>query len=108
MKKIFSWLLIAVITFTLLEFALSIYVRVTDLQVDVPSYSLSNVRRYWIDNNQFFGAIHQANISYGHTRNCYDVTYRTNNLGFREKNSQLSDTIIEKEIKYYSQKNNSV
>jgi len=51
-----------------------------------PSYRWSNVRsQFWIETNPDFGVWHGPNSSYRHRTTSYDVSYRANSYGARDK-----------------------
>lgn len=52
------------ITFIFLEIALAIYVNVTDLKMELPTYTFENTQSFWFDANKDFGTIHLPNHKY--------------------------------------------
>lgn len=72
------------ITFIFLEIALAIYVNVTDLKMELPTYTFENTQSFWFDANKDFGTIHLPNHKYRQKKTCYDVLYESNSYGFRD------------------------
>ncbi len=72
------------ITFIFLEIALAIYVNVTDLKMELPTYTFENTQSFWFDANKDFGTIHLPNHKYRQKKTCYDVLYQSNSYGFRD------------------------
>lgn len=71
-------------TFIFLEVALAIYVNVTDLKMELPTYTFENTQSFWFDANKDFGTIHLPNHKYRQKKTCYDVLYKSNSYGFRD------------------------
>lgn len=77
------------VTLALLEIGLFAASRLGLLSMDLPSYSLANVQPFWRDSNRDFGVWHAANSQYRHLKSCFDVTYRSNSHGMRDKERAL-------------------
>jgi hypothetical protein len=71
-------------TLFLWELGLSIYVRVADLKVNLPTYSFENTQGFWFDLNQDFGTWHLPNHYYRQKKTCFDTDYFSNSNGFRD------------------------
>ncbi len=55
-------------------------------KMDYPSYSLQDsYKKYWGDINPYFGVWHPPYSSYHHLKSCFDVTYKSNSYGARDK-----------------------
>ncbi|MHA7057581.1 hypothetical protein ACWGOQ_0010210 [Aquimarina sp. M1] len=80
-------------TFLLLEVSLAIYIRVANIKIELPTYSFENTQSFWFDNNKDFGTAHLPNHSYRQKKTCFDILYKTNSHGFRDKER----TIISKD-----------
>jgi len=75
-----------VIMFTTFEAALALMCRMGRLDISKPSYRFGNVNsRFWIETNPDFGVWHGPNSSYRHTTPSYDVFYKANSYGARDK-----------------------
>jgi hypothetical protein len=77
------------ITLVLLELSLFAASKLGVLNMDLPSYTLANVSPFWSDTNKDFGVWHPASSQYRHTRSCFDVTYRSNAHGMRDRERAL-------------------
>ena len=74
------------LTFVALEAGLAILCARGILHLHRPSYSMANVRsRFWIETNPDFGVWHGPNSAYRHRTTSYDVSYRANSYGARDK-----------------------
>ena len=75
-----------VAAFVALEAGLALLCARGRLHMHKPSYSLANVRsRFWVEANPDFGVWHGPNSSYRHLTTSYDVSYRANSYGARDK-----------------------
>ncbi|OGV65284.1 MAG: hypothetical protein A2283_05720 [Lentisphaerae bacterium RIFOXYA12_FULL_48_11] len=75
-----------VIMFTTFEVALALMCRMGRLDISKPSYRFGNVNsRFWIETNPDFGVWHGPNSSYRHITPSYDVFYKANSYGARDK-----------------------
>lgn len=73
------------ITFVLLEIVLAIYLRVAEIKIELPTYSLENTQNFWFDMDENFGTLHLPNDSYRQKKYCFDVVYKSNSVGFRDE-----------------------
>lgn len=80
------------ITFVLLEITLGVYAHVGNLRIETPTYTLENTQSFWFDNNKDFGTGHFPNHTYRQKKTCYDVVYRSNSSGFRDKERDMEDS----------------
>ena len=86
-----GWLAGTALTVFLLEAALGWLCNSGRLQISKPSYSLANVRsRFWVETNAAFGVWHEPFSAYRHITACYDVTYRANAFGARDRERTLA------------------
>lgn len=86
LKKIFFFRLFSIF-FILFFFEIGslVYCKIFDVCKN-PTYSLSNkTARHFVDINKSFGAWHESNTSYNHKSECFDVTYKFNSYGARDK-----------------------
>ncbi|WP_027392039.1 SGNH/GDSL hydrolase family protein [Aquimarina latercula] len=72
-------------TFLLLEVVLAIYTKNSNLNIEIPTYSLENTQSFWYDINKNFGTSHLPNNNYRQKKTCFDVTYQSNSKGFRDQ-----------------------
>ncbi|MDN3664283.1 hypothetical protein ACFFU1_03965 [Algibacter miyuki] len=78
-------ILIFGITFVLLEIVLAIYIRATEIKIELPTYSFENTQGFWFDINPFYGTSHLPNHTYRQKKYCFDVLYQSNSHGFRDQ-----------------------
>lgn len=79
----------AILTIVLLEIGLILAAMSNLLRMDLPSYSLANVKPFWRDTDPAFGVWHAPNRQYRHIKSCFDVTYSTNAHGMRDVERDL-------------------
>ncbi|WP_296381210.1 hypothetical protein [Winogradskyella sp.] len=90
LKKLKILTLIFGITFLLLELTLATYIRIADYKIELPTYTFDNTQGFWFDINKDFGTAHLPNDSYRQKKTCFDVLYKTNSHGFRDKERQIN------------------
>ncbi len=74
----------------LLESLLFASIRIGLLDVRTPSFSLSNARsRFWIDVDPVVGVWHAPGSSYHHIDSCFDLHYRANAYGARDRERSI-------------------
>jgi hypothetical protein len=75
----------------LLEAGIGLGARVGLFPIKIPTYSLQQVRSsiFWRDVNPDFGVWHPPYSSTRHTKSCFDVTYRSNSHGARDRERTL-------------------
>ena len=88
-QKLKTLTLIFGITFILLELVLAFYIHIADYKIDLPTYTFDNTQGFWFDINIDFGTAHLPNHSYRHRKTCFDVLYKTNSHGFRDKERRI-------------------
>lgn len=72
--------------FLALEAGLAVICARGILNLHKPSYRWANVRsRFWIETNPDFGVWHGPGSSYRHITTSYDVSYRANSYGARDR-----------------------
>jgi len=77
------------LSFVLLEAGLALLCKTGRLKISKPSYSLNNVfSRYWADLNPDFGVWHEPYSTYKHISPCFNLTYRANSYGARDRERQ--------------------
>lgn len=59
-----------------------------DLKIELPVYSLENTQTFWYDLHPAFGTCHLPNATFRHKKSCFDVTYTSNQYGFRDVTRQ--------------------
>lgn len=79
----------AILTLFLLELGLIAAAKCNLLRIDLPSYSIANIRPFWADMNPAFGVWHTPNSQYRHLKSCFDATYTTNTHGMRDSERDL-------------------
>ncbi len=85
-SRLASFLSVVFITFLLLEAGTCLLMKMDVLQGDIPTYSLDNIgSRFWKDIHPAFGVWHVPNTSFQHRKSCFDVEYRTNSEGMRDR-----------------------
>ena len=77
------------ITFVLLEIVLAIYIRVAEIKIELPTYTLQNTHSFWYDLDENFGTLHLPNDEYRQKKYCFDVVYETNSKGFRDAEREV-------------------
>jgi hypothetical protein len=77
------------ITFVLLEIVLAIYIRVAEIKIELPTYTLQNTHSFWYDLDENFGTLHLPNDEYRQKKYCFDVLYETNSQGFRDAEREV-------------------
>ncbi len=80
------------LTFILLEITLGIYTHIKNLKIETPTYTFENTQSFWFDNNKDFGTSHFPNHTYRQKKTCYDVIYKSNSNGFRDKERVIKDS----------------
>lgn len=80
------------ITVILLEVTLGIYTYFANLKIEVPTYTFDNTQSFWFDINEDFGTCHLPNHTYRQKKACYDVLYKSNSRGFRDKERDIKDS----------------
>ncbi len=76
----------ALLTFVLLELGLAVLCAAGRLPIQRPTYCLGNVSsRFWADLNPDFGVWHEPFSTYHHVAPCYNLTYRANAQGMRDR-----------------------
>ena len=80
----------ALLTLVLLEIGLILAAKGNLLRMDLPTYSIANIRPFWLDMDPVFGVWHAPNrLGYRHIKSCFDVTYSTNTHGMRDAERDL-------------------
>lgn len=80
------WVVSSLVALALVELLLARLVSAGRLEIDRPSYYLPNVRsEFWVDIDPVFGVWHRPHSSYRHVRACFDVVYRANSYGARDR-----------------------
>ncbi len=74
---------------SLFEFGLYVATKAGILKIEEPSYSLEYVVPFWVNNNKDFGVWHLPNYRYHHSKSCFDVEYRSNSWGARDREREL-------------------
>jgi len=90
MKWIKNLIVISTISFLLLELCLAIYTHLVQPKIELPTYSFENTQSFWYDLNEDYGTSHLPNHSYRQKKTCFDIVYKSNNQGFRDKNRELN------------------
>jgi hypothetical protein len=73
----------------LLEFGLYAASEMGILKIEKPSYSLDSVVPFWVNNNEHFGVWHLPNYRYSHSKSCFELEYRSNSWGARDREREL-------------------
>jgi len=89
-RSLKSLIVIVGITFLLLEIVLAIYIRVQEIKIELPTYTLKNTQNFWFDLNEDFGTLHLPNDSYQQKKYCFDVVYHSNSKGFRDVEREVN------------------
>lgn len=96
LKTATSWsrtgLILTLITFILLE--LGVYLLATNglINIPLPNHRLGNIAPFWVNNKEkSWGTWHAPNREYHHRKSCFDVVYRTNAFGMRDRPRQQLD-----------------
>lgn len=76
----------------MLEIALAIYVRVAEIKIELPTYTLQNTHSFWFDLNPDYGTSHLPNDVYRQKKYCFDVVYESNSKGFRDQERKVNTT----------------
>ncbi|WAC03790.1 hypothetical protein N7U66_10425 [Lacinutrix neustonica] len=69
---------------------MSIYIRVAEIKIELPTYTFQNTQHFWFDLNEDFGTIHLPNASYRQKKYCFDVVYESNSKGFRDQEREIN------------------
>jgi lysophospholipase L1-like esterase len=89
-KKIGQWLLAIAISLVCVELLLQGVVRLGFVDIDLPSYSMTQARPFWQELNADFGVWHPANAHYRHRRSCFDLIYTSNAYGMRDRDVAMA------------------
>ncbi len=73
----------------LLEFGLYLANELGILSIEKPSYSTNHVVPFWVNNNEHFGVWHPPHDRYSHSKSCFNVEYKSNSWGARDKEREL-------------------
>ena len=85
-KKYFFYIFFLLFSFLLFEISLCLLAKLNLIAVYRPSYFWSNIKsEFWVDRNPYFGVWHEPNSKYRHRKSCYDVIYKANSHGARDK-----------------------
>jgi len=85
-KLLIRLTLSGLLTLVLLEVGLAVLCASGRLPIQRPTYCLGNVwSRFWADLNPDFGVWHEPNSTYHHVAPCYNLTYRANAQGMRDR-----------------------
>jgi len=75
----------SLVAFIVLELSLYLLIESDYLEINKPSYSLTNASSmFWVDIDTTFGVWHASNSSYRHVKSCFDVIYEANSYGARD------------------------
>jgi hypothetical protein len=93
MKRIGRFLLrlavTGLLTFVLLELGLAWLSRSDRWPYSKPSYRAANAQsRFWADLDPVVGVWHEPNSTYRHVTPCFDLTYKANSYGARDRERQ--------------------
>jgi hypothetical protein len=82
--------LVALITVAGMELAAAAAVEFFKLPVVPPSYRLPRLKRFQADLNPYFGVWHLPNATLNHRASCFNVIYRSNSYGARDKERPIT------------------
>jgi len=75
----------AIVLFILLELVFCGWAYLGNLKIELPVYSFENTQTFWYDLNPSFGTCHLPNHTFRQKKTCFDVTYTSNQHGFRDR-----------------------
>lgn len=84
-KPLKNLIIIIGVTFLLLEIVLAIYIRTAEIKIELPTYTFQNTQNFWFDLDENFGTLHLPNDEYRQKKYCFDVVYKTNTKGLRDR-----------------------
>ncbi len=96
-RKIFSWGVVLLMCFISIEITIFLSIKYLGLPISFPSYSL-NSYYFWEDINTDFGVWHRPNGSFIHKKACFEVQYRSNSYGARDKERTLKNVNGKKRV----------
>jgi len=90
-SKIFPLLFSLLFFFFLFETGSCLLAKKGLIPRDLPNYSLKQVRStFWVEIDPVVGTWHAPHSSYRHRRSCFDVEYRANSFGMRDREQTLT------------------
>lgn len=91
MKFVGKSLIIALVVVVCFEFFSFVASKAGLLLINhPPQYKVATYGENWRNEKHRWGAWHKVNLSDQHTRNCFDVTYQSNDVGARDRHDYLT------------------
>ncbi len=88
-KKILRIGIQILVFFVFLELGLMIFVYLDFIRIGKPSYNFKTVEHFWNDSDPAFGAWRKPYHEYLHISSCFNVNYKANSIGARDKERKL-------------------
>jgi len=85
LKKVISVFIYLLFVFALLEVGISLLVTSGHLNIIMPTYSMGDSEDFLPERSFIYGHRHLPNSSYEVKKNCSEIVYHFNDLGFREE-----------------------